>query len=94
MLAKLHFDEVTKGSGDNNENIDENKKQFIQQLNERGTRNEDAYLDELLKLCKCTSLPKKKLLKIKKIVLFMNASESERPYILKTLKDNRQLTFL
>ena len=38
-------------------------------------------------MCNCTTIPKSKKTKIKKIVLYLDAPEEELPYILKSIKE-------
>ena len=44
----------------------------------------------MLRLCKCKTLPKSKTTKVKKILIYLEASIKDRPYVLMTVKQFRE----
>ena len=60
---------------------------YVNQLSQTGITAQETYLDAVLKLCKCTSVPKSKQIKVKKIIIYLEAPTKNRSYILKSSKE-------
>ena len=85
-LARSTFELATKEDDSLNDSSEARCTHLIQQLNEAGTTASDTYLDEMLRLCKCTTLPKSKSTKVKKILVYLEASKQDRSCVLTTVK--------
>ena len=87
-LATFHFNSATEGESDSSDDIlEESLKRFTENLRDKGVQCSSTYLNELLRLCDCSSVPKTKTEKLKKLLVYFNAKREERAFILKPVKE-------